>query len=108
MSNDTPPRACLADFGFMSMVLDPDHPMSCSAHLEGGTLMFMSPELLRPQEFGMKHSIPTIQSDIYAFGLVMFQVCETDRRIRWLLALSRSLLVRFLSPIVEWWDVSSL
>ena len=78
MSNDTPPRACLADFGFMTMVLDPDHPMSCSAQLEGGTLMFMSPELLAPQNFGMKHSIPTPQSDVYAFGLVIFQVRGND------------------------------
>lgn len=74
MSNDTPPRACLADFGFMTMVLDPDHPMSCSAQLEGGTMMFMSPELLAPQKFGVKNSIPTPQSDVYAFGLLIFQV----------------------------------
>lgn len=79
MSNDTPPRACLADFGFMTMVLDPDHPFSCSAQLEGGTLMFMSPELLAPQKFGMKTAIPTPQSDVYALGLVIFQVCENYR-----------------------------
>ena len=78
MSNDTPPHACLADFDFMTMVLDPDHPMSCSTQLEGGTLMFMSPELLAPQNFGMKHSIPTPQSDVYAFGLVIFQVRGND------------------------------
>jgi serine/threonine protein kinase len=78
MSNDEPPRACLADFGFMAMVFDPEHPMSCSTQLEGGTLMFMSPELLVPQEFGMDKSIPTPQSDVYAFGLVIFQVCGID------------------------------
>ena len=74
MSNDMPPRACLADFGFMKMVLDPDHPMTCSSHLDGGTLMFMSPELLAPQKFNMKNARPTTQSDVYAFGLVIFQV----------------------------------
>jgi serine/threonine protein kinase len=75
MSNDMPPRACLADFGFMTMVLDPNQPMSCSAQLEGGTVPFMSPELLAPLKFGVKSSIPTSQADIYAFGMVIFQVC---------------------------------
>jgi hypothetical protein len=76
MSNDTPPRACLADFGLMAMVLDPKQPMSCSAQLEGGTTTFMSPELLVPSMFGVKSSVPTPEADIYAFGLVIFQVWE--------------------------------
>ena len=78
MSNDTPPRACLADFGFMTVVFDPAQPMSCSAQLEGGTLAFMSPELLVPSKFGIENSIPTKGADIYAFGLVIFQVCAQD------------------------------
>lgn len=76
MSNDEPPRACLADFGFMTMVFDPNHPMTCSTQLEGGTLRFMSSELLMPTKFGLKNSVPTPQSDVYAFGLVIFQVCK--------------------------------
>ena len=79
MSNDNPPRACLADFGFMTMVLDPSQPMSCSAQLEGGTTMFMSPELLVPSKFGFNDSVPTPEADIYAFGLVIYQVCDQDR-----------------------------
>jgi len=79
MSNDSPPRACVADFGFMTMVLDPRQPISCSAQLEGGTVMFMSPELLAPSRFGLKESIPTPEADIYAFGLVIHQVCDNDR-----------------------------
>jgi len=79
MSNDNPPRACLADFGFMTMVLDPGQPMSCSAQLEGGTMMFMPPELLVPSRFGLKVSLPTPEADIYAFGLVIYQVCKHDR-----------------------------
>ena len=79
MSNDTPPRACLADFGFMTMVLDSNKPMSCSAQLEGGTITFMSPELLLPSMFGIKNSIPNPEADIYAFGLVIFQVCWSHR-----------------------------
>jgi len=82
MSNDTPPRACLADFGFMTMVGDPINSMSCSAQLEGGTTTFMSPELLIPSKFGMSDSLPTAASDVYAFGLVVFQVCRHDRGYR--------------------------
>ena len=76
MSNHVPPRACLADFGFMTMVFDPHKPMSCSVQLEGGTLTFMPPELLMPSLFGVKNPTPTPEADIYAFGLVTFQVCE--------------------------------
>ena len=36
----------------------------------------MSPELLVPEEFGKKGSVPTPQADIYAFGMVVFQVRE--------------------------------
>ena len=79
MSNDNPPRACLADFGFMTMVLDPSQPMSCSVQLEGGTTMFMSPELLVPPKFGFTEAMTTPEADIYAFGLVIYQVCEHDR-----------------------------
>jgi serine/threonine protein kinase len=82
MSNGTPPRACLADFGFMTMVLDPRYPMSCSAQLDGGTMTFMSPELLMPSKFGMKDSVPTPEADIYAFGSVIFQVCKQERGYR--------------------------
>ena len=79
MSNEIPPRACLADYGFMTMVLDPGQPMSCSAQLEGGTVIFMSPELLVPSMFGFTGSIPTTEADVYAFGLVIYQVCDHDR-----------------------------
>ena len=79
MSNDTPPRACLADFGLMTMVLDPKQPLSCSAQLEGGTMVFMAPELLIPREFGFTESLPTQKSDIYAFGSVIYQVRDQDR-----------------------------
>ena len=61
------------------MIFDSGQPMSCSAQLEGGTVMFMSPELLMPGRFGLTESVPTLESDIYAFGLVIYQVCVRDR-----------------------------
>lgn len=74
MTNDTPPKACLADFGFMAMVLDPQDPMSSSFTLEGGTMTFMAPELLAPSKFGLQNVAPTQEGDIYALGLVILQV----------------------------------
>ena len=78
MSNDTPSRACLADFGFMTAVFDSDQRMACSAQLEGGMVTFMSPELLVPEMYGMTAAKPSPPADIYAFGLVIFQVCKQD------------------------------
>ena len=74
MTNDNPPKACLADFGFTTMVLDPQNPMSSSVMLEGGTMTFMAPELLAPSRYGLKNAVPTKEGDVYAFGLVILQV----------------------------------
>lgn len=74
MTNDTPPSACLADFGFTTLVLDPQNQMSSSLTLQGGTMSFMAPELLAPSSYGLKKSVPTREADIYAFGLVILQV----------------------------------
>ena len=41
-----------------------------------GTARFMSPELLMPSKFGIAEPVPTPEADIYAFGLVIYQVCE--------------------------------
>jgi len=74
VSNDTSPCACLADFGFITTTLDPGQKLSCSAQMEGSTMVFMAPELLVPREFQREDAIPTPQADIYAFGMVIFQV----------------------------------
>jgi len=36
----------------------------------------MAPELLNPSGFGLKNSNPTKKSDIYAFGVVTYQVSD--------------------------------
>ena len=74
MTNDTPPKACLADFGFTTIVFDPHNPMSTSFALEGDTLTFVAPELLLPTTYGLEKAVPTREGDIYAFGLVILQV----------------------------------
>ena len=41
---------------------------------EGGTLRWMSPELLDPESFGLKNSCPTKESDCYALAMVIYEV----------------------------------
>lgn len=59
----------------MTIILDPAYKLSCSAQAEGGTMTFMPPELLIPDRFGKEYAPPTPQADVYAFGLVIYQVC---------------------------------
>ena len=74
MTNDMPPRACLADFGFTTVVPDPQNQISWSPVLEGGVPVFMAPELLAPYKFGRSDLSPTQEGDVYAFGLTIIQV----------------------------------
>ena len=82
MTNHTPPQACLADFGFTTIVLDPQSPISCSIALGGGTTTFMAPEQLAPSKFGLDSKVPTQEADIYAFGLVILQVIVLSPSLR--------------------------
>ena len=41
---------------------------------QGGTIRWMSPELLDPERFGLRDSRPTMKSDCYALGMVMYEV----------------------------------
>jgi len=80
VSNDTPPRACLSGFGFITAVLDPNQNLSCSAQVLGGTITFMSPELLVPEMYDLRTPKVTPQADIYAFGMVIYQVRQRGCR----------------------------
>jgi len=80
MTNEELHTTCLVDFGFTSMVLDSQNPMSSSVTLEGRTLTFMAPELLIPSRHNLKSSIPTKERDSYAFGLVILRVGPSFRR----------------------------
>ena len=65
-------QACLADFSLLTMVSDQSTVIS--SWIEGGTIRWMSPELLDPEGFGFKGSRPTKQSDCYALGMVVYEV----------------------------------
>ncbi|KAG6827960.1 hypothetical protein H0H87_003252, partial [Tephrocybe sp. NHM501043] len=72
VTDTVPPRACLADFGFMTVT---DHRSVRSEALssnpaEGGTIQFEAPELLDPD-------IPhrrTNASDVYAFSMASYEI----------------------------------
>ena len=47
---------------------------SLSSSTQGGTLQWMSPELLYPEKFGLNNGRPTKSSDCYALGMVIYEV----------------------------------
>ena len=65
-------RACLADFGLLTITSDPSTFItSC---VEDGTIQWMSPELIYPESFGLKKIQPTKASDCYALGMVIHEI----------------------------------
>ena len=67
-------RACLADFGLLTIVLDCTRPTTSNSLTNAGTVKWMSPELLDPDKFGLKNSRRTKESDFYALGMVILEV----------------------------------
>jgi len=67
-------HACIADFGLFMIIPDDASFISTISCLEGGTIRWMSPELLNPGLFGLKDSRPTKESDCYALGMVVYEV----------------------------------
>ena len=67
-------HACLADFGLVTIISDPANPLSSSSNAQGGTVRWMGPELIVPDQFGLEKSRPTRASDCYALGMVLYEV----------------------------------
>ena len=65
-------RACLTDFGLLTIVSD--RPTIISSCMEGGAIQWMSPELIYPEGFGLDKTRPTKESDCYALGMVFYEV----------------------------------
>ena len=80
-------RACLVDFGLSTVVradrqtganTSPVSLVSMTSLMSftaGGTYRWMSPELHDPERFGAADDRPTKQSDCYALGIVVYEVC---------------------------------
>jgi len=69
-------HACLADFTLLTIA--PSQSASTvssrTGGVGGGTIQWMSPELLNPERFGLEGGRPTKQSDCYALGMVIYEV----------------------------------
>jgi serine/threonine protein kinase len=65
---DSKLTARIADFGLTSFLRHPSISMSVSAPAGGGTCQWMAPELFN------ENSHPSKQSDIYALGMVVYEV----------------------------------
>jgi len=66
-------HARLADFGLLTIISDLANVLSSSSYAQGGTIRWMSPELIAPQRFGFEKSRPTKSSDCYALGMVIYE-----------------------------------
>jgi serine/threonine protein kinase len=66
-------HACLTDFGLLTILSDPTNGLSSSSCVQGGTFRWMSPELIDPGESGLEKSRPTMASDCYALGMVIYE-----------------------------------
>ena len=60
--------------GFNMITIASDQSAMTSPTTAGGTIPWMSPELLYPERFGLKTSHPTKESDCYALGMVIYEV----------------------------------
>ena len=70
---DSEGNARLADFGLLTIVSDPTNLLSSCSFTQGGTVRWMSPELISPQTFGFENARPTKRSDCYALGMVIYE-----------------------------------
>ena len=69
---DRDEHAILADFGLITLITD--QRSFASTCLEGGTVRWMSPELMDPEKYGLKRSRSTRKSDCYALGMVIYEI----------------------------------
>ena len=68
-------HAKLTDFGLLTIVSDPAFAtLSSTSFVSGGTIRWMSPGLLAPDQFGSKDNRLMKFSDCYALGMMVYEV----------------------------------
>ena len=73
INNEAPPRACISDFGLSAVVLSISFGPTTSRAGAGGTLGYIAPELFSEGAEASK------EADIYAFGMVVYEVITGTR-----------------------------
>ena len=67
-----------SDHGLVAIISDPDIVDFDGTILPSvGSVRYMAPELLIPSGFGLENGNPTKRSDVYAFGVVTYQVSNS-------------------------------
>ncbi|KAF9641818.1 kinase-like protein, partial [Thelephora ganbajun] len=74
IKNGATPQACISDFGFSTLTPTMSFVMPASMDECKGTWSHMAPELLHPEKFGLRDGRVSKQADIYAFGMVVYEV----------------------------------
>jgi serine/threonine protein kinase len=64
----------LADFGLATIISDPRNFVETTQGPTGGTVRWMSPELIDPRKFGFEKRRLTVASDCYALGMVIYEI----------------------------------
>jgi len=67
---DSNQTARIADFGLASLLRHPSISITMTAPAWGGTFQWMAPELFDGE------SLPSRESDVYALGMVIYEVCH--------------------------------
>ena len=70
INNETPPQACIADFGHCSIA--PSEPFDPEETIAGGAFGYMTPELFNG-------GARTSKADMYAFGMLVYEVITGAR-----------------------------
>ncbi|KZT66912.1 kinase-like protein [Daedalea quercina L-15889] len=73
---DSKSRANLCDFGLSTLIhsVNSMNPSTQSNEKSPGTTLYMAPELMDPERYGLKYSHVSLEADVYALGLVMWEV----------------------------------
>ncbi|OCH86823.1 kinase-like protein [Obba rivulosa] len=67
-------EACLSDFGLATLRRGDSSANVAATSMTSGTFRWTAPELLDPEKFGFERAIPTPESDIYSFSMVMLEI----------------------------------
>jgi len=71
---DSDLNARIGDFGLTNVTSSASISMALSTSSLGGTCRWMAPELLKSDEAGGASPKPSKESDVYAFGMVAYEV----------------------------------
>ena len=83
------PQACISDFGSSTLTPAASFAIPASTNENRGTyFVHIAPELLLPEKFGLRDGQVSKQADVYAFGMVVYEVltgcCPFGDDCRWL------------------------